>query len=102
MPREENQMGRVWPFFREGWKSAAIVMLNVLVKHLVNASKAFSFADDLANEADLYAPARFLTNTFGMTAFGTDEIFPKQRAYPICLRHVRLASTFHPALTQSR
>jgi hypothetical protein len=52
------------------------------VKHLINASKAISFAGELANETGLYAQARFLTRTFGMTAFGRDVDFPEKLREP--------------------
>jgi hypothetical protein len=56
-------------------------MLNVLEKHLANAWRAFLFSDDLPNQTGLYAPARFLTGTFGMTAFGREDVFPEKRAH---------------------
>jgi hypothetical protein len=57
-------------------------MLNILMKHLGNASKAFSFAANSANETGLDAQARFLTSTFGMTASGRTYAFPEKRARP--------------------
>jgi hypothetical protein len=57
-------------------------MLKVLLKHLANASKAFSFADDSANETGLDAQTGFLTGTFGMTASAGTFVFPAKRAHP--------------------
>jgi hypothetical protein len=67
-------------------------MLNVLMKHLADASKPFNFADSSMDELVLEAQAGFFNRAFALMLPKKTYASPKQQTRPRCSTY----NTFSP------